>query len=240
LSYEYSSSLGLTSDGYRPAGQLAVYGHIIQRLRDKVPRIKYVFGDNPEYFTNVDITYSMEYPDKLIDLPFVAITFISEMSGSVGIGQVPAGKDFGEYQGIAKKMLFQIDVWARNSMERDMISDAIMHVMHTSRNHFSALGFKDIFPDLGQSMMFEQSQSTLYPRISQTTTRVMRKVMSFHAEYDLIWVPQKDASSGIIEQIDIPIEVWGADYELRIGHATDLILDGTYALKDQLGSSLPW
>jgi hypothetical protein len=240
MSYQYSSTIGLTSDGYRPAGQLAVYGHVIQRLRDKLPNVVYTFGSDPDYHEPVAITYSLEYPDKLIDLPFVAITFVSELSRNVGIGQVPGGIDFGEFQGMTKDLLFQIDVWGRNSMERDMIGDAIMYVMQTSRNHFSALGFRDMKPDLGQTRMFEQSQSTLYPRISQTTTRVWRKVMSFQAEYDLNWIPQKDLSSGTIEQIDVTGGMWDADYTARFGYITDLILDSRYALEDHLGSAIPW
>lgn len=221
MSYQYSDTIGLISDGHRPAGQLAVYGHVITRLREKLPSIVYAFGDDSEYHTVQPITYALEYPDMLIDLPFVALTFVSELTKNVGIGQVPGGIDFGEYEGMKKDLLFQIDVWARNSMERDMIGDAIMYIMQSSRRHFSSLGFRDLFPDLGQTRMFEQSQSTLYPRISQTTTRVWRKVMSFHAEYDLNWIPEKDETWGIIEQIDLSVN----EYETQIGMATDLPLD---------------
>ena len=102
-----------------------------------------------------------------------------------------------------------------------MIGDAIMYILQTSRNHFSALGFRDLFPELGQTRMFEQSQSTLYPRISQTTTRVWRKVMTFRAEYDLNWIPEKDETWGLIEQIDLSVN----EYETQIGMATDMPLD---------------
>jgi len=235
MSYNYTGAIGLTPSEYRPAGHLAVYDHIITRLREKMPSVVYMFGGGADYTTNVDITYALEYPDKLIELPFVALTFISELAGNVGIGQVPAGVDFGEYSGITKNMLLQIDVWGRNSMERDMVADAIMYVMHTSRHYFSALGFRDVFPDFASTRMFEQADTTIYPRVTQTTARVWRKVMTFNIEYDLIWVPSKDVSTGIIEQIDITGTVWYADLALRIGYATDLILDSRYALKRPLG-----
>ena len=234
MSYQYSGAIGLTKSEYRPAGQIAVYDHIVARLRDKMPSAVYQFGGGAEYATNVDITYALEYPEKLLELPFVALTFVSEMTGNVGIGQVPAGVDFGEYSGITKNMILQIDVWGRNSMERDMVADAIMYVMHTSRHHFSALGFRDVFPNLSETRMFEQADSTLYPKVAQTTSRVWRKIMTFNVEYDLIWVPPKDVSTGIIEQIDIEGTVWDAELSMRIGHATDLILDSKYALKRPL------
>jgi len=103
-----------------------------------------------------------------------------------------------------------------------------MYVMHTSRHYFSSLGFRDIFPDLGQTRMFEQARDTIYPRVSQTTSRIWRKVTTFNVEYDLIWIPEKDKSSGIIEQIDITGDVWGSAYEQRFGYATDLIIDKKY------------
>lgn len=241
MSYRYSESTGLLPSQYRPAGQLAVYDHIIERLKTQMPQVVYLFGADKDYFTNVDITYSFEYPEKMFTLPFVVITFISEISRNIGIGQVAAGTDFGEFAGMGKSMILQIDVWARNSMERDMISDALGYVMHTSRSHFCALGFRDVMPNLGQTRMFEQTRDTIYPRVAQATSRaVWRKVTTYTIEYDLVWVPPKDESFGIIEQIDINGEMWGTPFDRRYGHVTDLVLDSEYALKRPLGRFVPW
>jgi hypothetical protein len=240
MSYKYSEAIGLLPSDYRPAGQVAVYDHVIKRLREKMPSVVYQFGGGQEYTQNVNITYAFEYPEKLLDLPFVVLTFISEFSRSVGLGQVAGGVSFGELSGMYKDMVLQIDVWARNSMERDLISDAITYVMQISRNYFCALGFRDIRPELSQTRMFEQTRDTIYPRVAQTTTRVWRKVVTYNVEYDLVWEPPKDVPSGIIEQIDVNGSIGEADYELRVGYATDLIIDSKHPLKRPLGRFVPW
>lgn len=243
MSYRYSDKIGLQASDYRPAGQVAVYDHLITRLRDKVPVVTTMYNKQS---TPINVKYTLEYPEDMMeDLPIVVLSFVSEESKEVGLGMVAGGRSYGEYRGMTKMMLFYLDIWARNSLERDLIADKITHCIHTSRNFFAAKGFRDVMIQNTGSRNFEQTRGALYPRQAQQTSRVFRKVLSIRTEYDTVFEP--DSVVERIEQIDISHSsiASGASLETSfatestLGGRTDLILDSKYVMKERLGD-LVW
>ena len=214
----------------RPAGQVAVYDHIILRLEDIVPSIITKYGT-----TNTQaLSYSLEYPEQIMSLPHISVTFIAEISKDIGLGMVAGGSAAGELSGFTKAMTIFLDIWARNSQERDLIADAILYCIHTSRPHCASKGIRDLRHLESATRNFEQGKESIYPRASLQATRVWRKVLSLQVEYDLVFVPPSEEELAIIEQIDLTVSYDDASVSYQIGQATDLILDSRYIMKEHL------
>lgn len=230
MGYQYSTQVGLQASPKRSAGQVAVYDHIILRLEDIVPSIITKYGT-----TNTQaLSYSLEYPEQIMSLPHISVAFVSEMSKEVGLGMVAGGSAAGELSGFTKTMILSLDIWARNSQERDLIADAILYCIHTSRPHFAARGIRDLRHLEATTRIFEQAKESLYPRASMQTTRVWRKVLRLQVEYDLVFIPPSEDELAIIEQIDLTVSYDGVSVSHQIGQATDLILDSRYIMKKHL------
>ena len=230
MGYQYSTKVGLQASPKRPAGQVAVYDHIILRLEDIVPSIITKYGT----VNTQALTYSLEYPEQLMSLPHISVTFISEISKDIGLGMVAGGSAAGELSGFTKAMTLFLDIWARNSQERDLIADAILYCIHTSRPHFAARGIRDLRHLESATRNFEQADTTVYPRVSMQATKVWRKVLSLQVEYDLVFVPPSEEELAIIEQIDLTVSYDDVSVSYQIGQATDLILDSRYIMKEHL------
>lgn len=230
MGYQYSTKVGLQASPKRPAGQVAVYDHIILRLEDIVPSIITKYGTA----NTQALTYSLEYPEQLMSLPHISVTFVSEISKDIGLGMVAGGSAAGELSGFTKAMTLFLDIWARNSQERDLIADAILYCIHTSRPHFASKGIRDLRHLESATRNFEQADTTVYPRVSMQTTRVWRKVLSLQVEYDLVFVPPSEEELAIIEQIDLTVSYDDVSVSYQIGQVTDLILDSKYIMKEHL------
>ena len=221
MSYQYSDVLGLQHSGDTPAGQVAIYKHIILRFEDKVSNVVTSYGKT----NTLSLTYSLEYPEMLMALPHVALSFTSETSKDVGLGMVAGGSAAGEMSGFMKDMIISVDIWGRNSQERDLIADAILYCIHTSRPHFATKGIRDLRHLEGSTRNFEQTVGALYPRQSMQTTKIWRKVLSLQVEYDLVFVPPSEEELAIIEQIDLTVSYDTMSVSQQFGQATELPLD---------------
>jgi hypothetical protein len=243
MTYEYSPEFGLQKGALRPAGDMAVFEHLIDRLVDKVGRITIKHGS---YHKNLDLTdkYSIEYPEKIMGLPFIALSLISERTVEPGIGRIMLDDDE-EKPGFTKIMQLYVDIWCRTNVETILIADHISHCLNTSWKHFRGVGIRQLKHIQMQTRNYEQERSTIYQRMTaQTASRVWRKILQIEVEYDLVSVPPIEEEAGLIEQIIIEGDVSddvGGEFEIVIGGVTELILDRKYVLKKQLkGVGLSW
>lgn len=230
MSYSYSDKMGLQASERRPAGVAAIVDHMVTRFESYAPTVQTIYGNAKA--TVVPITYAYEYPEQSLTLPFVAISFLNEINEEVGLGMVAAGDYAGQYLGFSKVALFDIDIWARNSWERQLIYDAIMNCIHVSRKWFQQRGIRDLRHYNSGTRNFEQTQAAMYYRQSQQSTQVFRSVITVRIEYDLIWTPPDQEGTGIIDEVDIKASVDNAEVLTMIGNIMDLILDSEYVLKD--------
>ena len=229
----YVERIGLKGSEIAPAGQVAVYHHIIKRFRDTVPSFISRYSTDEGYNSQVDLSYSLEYPDKEMVLPHIALNFVSEMQEEIGVGMIAGGEDL---EGVIKIMLLNLDIWARNSSERDMIADALLKIIHVSRAYFNNLGFIDVKHSNSGTRTFEQSQSTIYPRVSQQSTKIYRKVVSLEISYSLVFEKLDPEQYGTIQEIDILGDINDdiSTYEVDtyVGSTSDLLLDSKFAINE--------
>lgn len=238
MSYTYSKKMGLQASATRPAGGSAIVDHMITRFEEYIPSIQTIYGGTSA--SVVPMTYAYEYPEQLLTLPFVAISFISEWSEDVGLGMVAAGEAAGEFSGFEKVTFFDIDIWARNSWERQLIFDTIMNCIHVSRKWFQAKGIRDLRHEKSDTRHFEQAQAAMYYRQSMQSTKVFRSVITVRVEYDLIFTPPDQEGFGTIEEIEIDMTVDEGELLIRVGHIMDLILDSRYVLKEHMEDIIKW
>jgi len=166
-------------------------------------------------------------------LPHIALNFVSEMQEEIGVGMIAGGE---ELEGVIKIMLLNLDIWARNSSERDMIADALLKIIHVSRAYFNNLGFIDVKHSNSGTRTFEQSQSTIYPRVSQQSTKIYRKVVSLEISYSLVFEKLDPEQYGTIQEIDIlgdiNDDISAYEIDTYVGSTSDLLLDSKFAIKE--------
>jgi hypothetical protein len=237
--YEYSPLYGLQAGPVRQAGIMAVFERIIDRLLDKMPVIVVKWGNIEEALDLSDrITY--EYPDEVMRLPHVVISLVSENMREPGIGRIMVDGDE-TLIGFTKILHVDFDIWARKSLERILVSDAIVHVLAQSADHFRQYGIRDLKHIGTQSRNYEQESSALYQRMTvQQASRVFRQLLQYEVEYDLVNAPAVEAE--IIEQIQVSGDVsigMGGEFEFAIGGLTELILDKEFVLTKELKGVIP-
>lgn len=237
--YQYSPLYGLQAGPVRQAGIMAVFERIIDRLLDKMPVIVVTWGETEEALDFSErITY--EYPDEVMRLPHVVISLVSENMREPGIGRIMVDGDE-TLIGFTKILHVDFDIWARKSLERILVSDAIVHTLAQSADHFRQYGIRD-FKHVGtQSRNYEQESSALYQRMTvQQASRVFRQLLQYEVEYDLVNAPSVDAE--IIEQILVSGDVTagvGGEFGVAIGGLTELILDKEFVLTKELKGVIP-
>lgn len=237
--YEYSQLYGLQAGPVRQAGIMAVFERIIDRLLDKMPVIVVRWGDTEETLDFSDrITY--EYPDEIMRLPHIVISLVSENMREPGIGRIMVDGD-PTLIGFTKILHIDFDIWARKSLERILISDAIVHTLAQSWDYFRQYGIRDLKHIGTQSRNYEQESSALYQRMTvQQASRVFRQLLQYEVEYDLVNAPAVKAE--IIEKIfvsgDVSVGI-GGEYEFAIGGLTELILDKEFVLTKELKGVIP-
>ena len=238
MSYNYSEKMGMKPSENRPAGTAALVDHMITRFEEYMPTVQTIYGTATA--SVVPMTYAYEYPEQLLTLPYVAIAFINELSEEVGLGMVAAGESAGEYSGFSKTAFYDIDIWARNSWERQLIYDAIMNAIHVSRKWFQAKGIRDLRHENAGTRNFEQAQAAMYYRQAQQSTKVFRSVITVRVEYDLVFTPPDQDGTGVIDEVEVTMTVDGEEILFRVGHIMDLILDSRYVLKEQMEDIIKW
>lgn len=237
--YEYSPLYGLQAGPVRQAGIMAVFERIIDRLLDKMPVIVVTWGETEEALDFSErITY--EYPDEVMRLPHVVISLVSENMREPGIGRIMVDGDE-TLIGFTKILHVDFDIWARKSLERILVSDAIVHALAQSADHFRQYGIRDLKHVGTQSRNYEQESSALYQRMTvQQASRVFRQILQYEVEYDLVNAPSVDAE--IIEQIlvsgDVTVGI-GGEFGVAIGGLTELILDKEFVLTKELKGVIP-
>ena len=224
--YKYSPRYGLQAGPVRQAGIMAMFERVIDRLVDNIGTLQVRWG---VYLDTIDLSESitLEYPEKIIRLPHVVLSLQSEAMREPGIGRIMVDDE--EYTGFTKIVQFYFDIWARSSLERMLVSDAVVYWLARSTKHFRQFGIREIKHVGSQSRNYEQESSALYQRMTvQQASRVFRQILQYQVEYDLVTVPFEPAE--IIEQIivsgDVEIsETVSAPFETIIGGVTALILD---------------
>jgi len=230
--YEYSNLYGLQAGPIRQAGIMAIFERVIDRLVADVGSIIVAAGDD---FVNLDLSdkFTVEYPDTITRPPAIAISLVSEYITEPGIGRIMIDGDE-SLTGFAKTMHFNIDIWARTSLERILISDAITHCLSRKSvtDQFRQYGIRELKHIGTQARNYEQESSALYQRMTvQQGSRIFRQLIQYQTEYDLVTVYNQNVE--IIEQIlirgSVNIDVGvSTPISINIGGTTELILDTEY------------
>ena len=227
--YSYSQLYGLQAGTLRQAGLMAIFERVIDKLVADVGSIALTWGNNTEI---VDLTekYTVEYPDTITRPPAIAISLVSEYVREPGIGRIMVDGDE-SLTGFEKMVHFNVDIWARNTLERMLIADAITHCLaqKATTDQFRQYGIRE-FKQIGnQARNYEQESSALYQRMTvQQGSRIFRQLLQYQTEYDLVNVANLNAE--YIEQIlirgnvNITLGV-SAPIEINLGGLTELILD---------------
>lgn len=227
--YEYSHLYGLQAGPLRQAGVMAIFERVIDRLIADVGSITVAAGDT---LAVVDLSdkFTVEYPDTITRPPAIAISLVSEYIAEPGIGRIMIDGDE-SLTGFAKTLHFNLDIWARTSLERILIGDAIIHCLSrkSTTNHFRQYGIRELKHVGTQSRNYEQESSALYQRMTvQQGSRIFRQLIQYQTEYDLVNVYTQNVE--IIEQIlirgSVNIDVGvSTPIKINIGGLTELILD---------------
>lgn len=227
--YEYSPLYGLQAGTIRQAGAVAVFERIIDRLVDKIGSLKASWGGTDFTYDLTD-RFTIEYPDTLMRLPHIAVSFVAEVMKEPGIGRYMVDGE-AELTGFTKVIRFYFDIWTRKNLERFLISDAIVHTLGQSWKFFRQFGIRDIRHVGTQSRNYEQESSALYQRMTaQQASRVFRNIVEYEVEFDLVNVVPEEGE--IIEEIIITGDVVdgitavaSTVIDTKIGGTTELILD---------------
>lgn len=224
--YAYSQKYGLQAGPIRQAGIMAVFERVIDRLNDKMAKIVVQWGDT-EGTLDLTESVSIDYPEWIMRLPHIVITFVSEAMREPGIGRVMIDGDESLF-GFTKIVQFYFDIWTRRSLERILVSDAIVYCLgsKSSMNHFRKYGIRDLKHVGTQARNYEQERSALYQRMTaQQGARVFRQILQYEVEFDLVSVPEVEAE--IIEQIVIrgDATTYVGEFETVLGGTTELLLD---------------
>jgi hypothetical protein len=239
MSHEYSSLYGLQTGPVRSAGITAVFERIIDRLVDQLSTVVTKWGGAEKVYAFNHENITIEYPDKIMRLPHIAIDLVSEGMREPGIGRNMVDGE-PELVGFTKIVQFYFDIWTRASLERFLISDSIVRCMSRSWGFFRQFGIRDLKHVGTQSRNYEQERSALYQRMTdQQASRVFRMILQYEVEYDLVSEVSEEAE--IIEEIIITGNVQDSitadlteTINERLGGTTELILDKQYVLTKEL------
>lgn len=225
----YSSHYGLQAGPVRQAGIMAIFERVIDYLYDKIGSLTVNVGGTLDVLDLSD-RITLEYPDEIMRLPHVALSLVSEAAREPGIGRVMVDGD-GSQIGFTKILQFYFDIWARTSLERVLVSDAIVYALNAGWKYFRQFGIRDIKHVGTQSRNYEQESSALYQRMTvQQASRVFRQILQYEVDFDLVTDYAEDVE--IIERIVIESAVEGylitdeiTSVTEIIGGLTELILD---------------
>jgi len=145
--------------------------------------IKIAFKGLYEYDSSTK-TYSLR---RDIQFPALAGSIFMDEDEMIGLG-LWADQ---EHRGTRDKVLFMLDLWARNNMERDLAYAIIRKIMFQSQYYFASKGIRNI--ELYRVMTRQyDAGDRIVQGASHVTTRVQRIQLIYRLTVEQVWEPAQE------------------------------------------------
>lgn len=227
-------SQGLQESSYGRKGFAALFDHMLGLLIEKHETIKVIYGSR---VASVTPFYSASFPKDYHNLPAIILTSMGTIQEELGVGQMAAGTTYGDYLGIHNITTMQVDIWARNRLELEVLTDAVTRTFQVYKRDLYAQGIRDLKVTNITDRVFDPNAQRAWWGASQATGELWLKVIDYIVRWDDVWSPNVEGEEGGIERIDVEMDIDGATVTTTVGLVTLGLLDSMY-LSRQLGRGI--
>lgn len=216
---------GIQQSSYLRDTNVALYDHIVGLLQSYVSEVSIIYGTR---VSTVTPTIIASFEKDYNKMPAISMAISDNIQREVGIGQAAVHGTPRQYEGVNNHSIVQIDVWARDRLELEGVSRAVIDTLRRKRNELSKVGIIDMRLDRQTEQGFDPNSPKIWYGFAHAPGELWMKEIKYTVIWSYVWSPLEEEGIGEIKKIDTFIEQNGAVVEDSHGLAILGLLDSLY------------
>lgn len=216
------TTIGVQRTSYDRSGVAAIFDMFLGVLKDNAPVIRIPYGIHDD----VEPFYTVSFPKSYGRLPAVCLTMGSDRQREGAIGRMIGGNDHGDESGVIKKSIIIFDVWARNSLELEVVASRIEDVLERYKLLINSMGIIN-YSLRGTTMRpYDPNAPRMWFGSEQAPGEVWLRALEYEVTWFHTWEREEEVYE--IKEITTTIEPYGASIEIVIGALHMGLLDSMF------------
>ena len=205
------TTVGVQRTSHDRSGVSAIFDIFLSLLKEKAPiiRIPYGIPDDVEPF------YTVSFPKSYSRLPSVCLTVSSDKQREGAIGRMIGGANHGDESGVIKRTVIVFDVWARNSLELEVISSRVSDVFNMYKPLLNASGIIDYVQSNSTMRPYDPNAPRMWFGSEQAPGETWLRGLEYTIKWFSTWTREEEVYE--IKRIDATIEPYGVSVEISVG-----------------------
>lgn len=225
------TTIGVQRTSYDRSGVAAIFDIFISLLKDKAPIIRISYGVHDD----VEPFYTVSFPKSYGRFPAVCLSVTSDKQREGAIGRMIGGNVHGDESGVRKKTTIVFDVWARNSLELEVVASRVEDVLHKYKTTVNALGIIDYSLTNTSMRPYDPNAPRMWFGSEQAPGETWLRALEYQVEWFHTWEREEEVYE--IKEIVATIEPYGVSVDMVIGALHMGLLDSMF-FERYLGSQI--
>ncbi len=225
------TTVGIQRTSYDRSGAVAIFDIFLGVLKEKAPiiRIPYGIPDDVEPF------YTVSFPKSYGQFPAVCLTMTDDKQREGAIGRMIGGANHGDESGVKKRTTIVFDVWARNSLELEVVSSRIEDIFNRYKILLCSMGIIDYSLTNTSMRPYDPNAPRMWFGSEQAPGETWLRGLEYTVVWFDTWEPEEESFE--IKEIIATLDPYGTSIDIIIGALHMGLLDSMF-LGYNLGSQI--
>lgn len=225
------TTTGVQRSSYDRTGIVAIFDMFLGLLKEKASVITVPYGT----LDDVEPFYTVMFPKKYSQFPAVCITVTADRQKEGAIGRMIGGSNHGDESGVFKRTVLIFDVWARNSLELEVISGRIEDVLQQYKPLLNSRGIIDYSLTNTTMRPYDPNAPRMWFGSEQAPGETWLRSLEYQITWFHTWVREDEVYD--IKAIDSTLELYDVSIEIILGALRMGLLDSMF-FERYLGSRI--